>query len=49
MSTILVIEDECAIRDILFDILTDHGYQVLTALDAPKGMAIARAMARCVK
>ncbi|WP_051188848.1 response regulator [[Leptolyngbya] sp. PCC 7376] len=41
MPTILVIEDESAILEILFDILTAHGYKVLTALDAPKGMEIA--------
>ncbi|OKH18125.1 response regulator [[Limnothrix rosea] IAM M-220] len=41
MTTILVIEDEQAIADIIYDILTAQGFTVLMAYDAPRGIEIA--------
>ncbi len=40
MSLILVIDDEPGIRTVLNDILTDEGYQVLTAEDGIEGLAL---------
>lgn len=39
-ETILVIDDEAALRDILADVLEENGYRVLTAPDGPAGMEI---------
>jgi CheY-like chemotaxis protein len=39
-ETILVIDDEAALRDILADVLEENGYNVLTAPDGPAGMEI---------
>lgn len=41
MSTILVIEDEPAILDIIYDILESEGFLVMGATDGPEGIAIA--------
>ncbi len=41
MTTILVIEDEQAILDIVYDILTARGFTVLTAYDAHHGIEVA--------
>ena len=39
-ETILVIDDEAALRDILADVLEENGFRVLTAPDGPAGMDI---------
>ena len=39
---ILVIEDECRMRDLLRDGLREHGHTVLTAFDGVDGLALAR-------
>ncbi len=39
-ETILVIDDEAALRDILADVLEENGYHILTAPDGPAGMDI---------
>lgn len=39
MKTILVIDDEFAIADVLEDLLSDEGYRVLVARDGKEGMA----------
>lgn len=38
MNTILVIDDEPGIRQVLHDILSDEGYQVITAEDGVEGL-----------
>jgi len=38
MSTILIIDDEPGIRDVLSDVLGDEGYGVLAAEDGPSGL-----------
>ena len=40
MSTVLVIDDEAGIRDVLREILIDEGYTVLTAEDGLEGLQI---------
>lgn len=40
MNTILVIDDEPGIRDVLTDILEDEGYRVLTAEDGLVGLSL---------
>jgi len=40
MSTVLVIDDEAGIRDVLREILVDEGYEVFTAEDGPEGLQI---------
>jgi two-component system, NtrC family, nitrogen regulation response regulator NtrX len=42
MSTVLIVDDEKGIRDILSQILTDEGYQVLAAEDGISGLQIAQ-------
>ena len=39
MSTILIIDDEPGIRDVLRDVLEDEGYSVLSAEDGVRGLA----------
>jgi two-component system nitrogen regulation response regulator NtrX len=38
MSTILIIDDEPGIRDVLSDVLCDEGHTVITAEDGPAGL-----------
>lgn len=38
MKSILIIEDEPNIRELLTDMLTDAGYQILLAADGPSGL-----------
>ncbi len=39
-ETILVVEDEAGLRELLQDILTNHGYRVLTAQDGQRALAL---------
>jgi CheY-like chemotaxis protein len=39
MATVLVVDDEFAIVDVLETILTDEGYRVLTACEGKQGLA----------
>ena len=39
MSTILIIDDEPGIRDVLSDVLSDEGHTVIAAEDGPAGLA----------
>jgi PAS domain S-box-containing protein len=41
--TVLVVDDEPPTVELLTDMLTSHGFRVLTALDGRRGIAIARA------
>jgi len=45
MSTILIIDDEPGIRDVLSDVLADDGHAVLAAEDGPAGLALLAARA----
>ena len=45
-ETVLLIEDEHALRDILEEILRDAGYLVLTAQDGPAGLQVLNSDAR---
>ncbi len=45
MSTILVIDDEPGIRDVLSDVLKDEGYEILTAEDGLAGLDLLAAHA----
>ena len=45
-ETVLLIEDEPALRDIIEDILRDAGYRVLTAHDGPTGLQVLTSDAR---
>ena len=40
MATILVVDDELGIRDLLFEILNDEGHQVELAMNAAEARAI---------
>ena len=40
MATILVVDDELGIRDLLFEILNDEGHQVELAMNAAQARAI---------
>jgi PAS domain S-box-containing protein len=42
-NTVLVVEDEESLRDLISDLLHRHGYQVLTAPDGAQALEIARA------
>jgi CheY-like chemotaxis protein len=42
MARILVIDDSQVIRDLLTDLLTDMGHNVVTAADGESGLALAR-------
>ena len=44
MTTVLVIEDEPAIANLVRDILCDEGYEVVTAPDGLRGLTSARAV-----
>ncbi len=39
-ETVLVVEDETELRDLLFDVLTERGYKVLTAEDGQRALAV---------
>jgi PAS domain S-box-containing protein len=39
-ETILVVEDETAVRDLIVRVLTAHGYQVLEARDGPQALQV---------
>jgi CheY-like chemotaxis protein len=41
-STVLVVEDEESLRDLIADVLSRHGYRVLTAPDGAKALEAAR-------
>jgi PAS domain S-box-containing protein len=45
-ETVLLIEDERALRDIVEEVLRDAGYRVLTAQDGPTGLQILHSDAR---
>jgi CheY-like chemotaxis protein len=40
--TVLVVDDDADFRDFVRIVLEDHGYQVLEASDAPRGLALLR-------
>jgi CheY-like chemotaxis protein len=42
MTTILVVEDEEPVQQLVADLLEDEGYEVLVAPDGAQGLAIAR-------
>ena len=39
-ETVLVVEDEAAVRDLVVDVLADLGYRALAAVDGPAGLRI---------
>lgn len=41
--TVMIIDDEPHIREVFTEILTDHGYRVLTAVDGEQGLTLFRA------
>jgi len=43
MKTILVVDDERGVTELLADILGDEGYRVITALDGAEGLRLAEA------
>ncbi|MGE7415738.1 ATP-binding protein [Methylobacterium tarhaniae] len=45
-ETVLVVEDEPAVRSLIVDVLRDLGYRVLEAQDGPAGLAALRGAAR---
>jgi PAS domain S-box-containing protein len=45
-ETVLVVEDEPAVRSLIVDVLRDLGYRALEANDGPAGLAALRASAR---
>lgn len=42
MATILIIDDDAALREVLRKILAAHGYEVLLAPDGEEGLALQR-------
>ena len=44
MATILVVDDELGIRDLLFEILNDEGHQVELAMNAAQARSIRASM-----
>jgi two-component system, cell cycle sensor histidine kinase and response regulator CckA len=42
-ETLLLVEDEDGVRELLHEWLVDHGYEVLTAADGAEALAVARA------
>jgi CheY-like chemotaxis protein len=42
-QTVLILEDECDVRELLVDMLEDRGYQTLEAVDVPAARIAARA------
>jgi CheY-like chemotaxis protein len=45
-ETVLVVEDELAVRELVLDVLGDLGYQALEAVDGPSGLRILQSDAR---
>ena len=45
-ETVLVVEDEGAVRDLLLEALAEAGYHVLHAIDGTQGLAVAQAAPR---
>ncbi|SFV00066.1 PAS domain S-box-containing protein [Methylobacterium sp. 174MFSha1.1] len=45
-ETVLVVEDEPAVRSLIVDVLRDLGYRALEAKDGPAGLAVLRGPAR---
>jgi CheY-like chemotaxis protein len=41
-ETVLVVEDEPVVRGVIIEMLHDHGYRVLEAVDGPSGLRILR-------
>src|SRR3954453_500517 len=48
MSTILVVDDEPLIRDVLVDVLRDEGYEVVTADDGHAAVEVFQQAAPCL-
>lgn len=44
MKTILVVDDEQSVAELLVDVLSEEGYRVVMALDGVEGLAQARAL-----
>lgn len=42
MATVLVVEDEFGIAELLESVLTDEGYRVFTAMNGQEGLALAK-------
>ncbi|QNA85124.1 PAS domain-containing protein [Sphingomonas sp. So64.6b] len=45
-ETVLVVDDEAAVRMLVTDVLAEHGYHALEASDGPAGLAILESSAR---
>ncbi|KMO17170.1 ATP-binding protein [Methylobacterium platani] len=45
-ETVLVVEDEAAVRSLIVDVLRDLGYRALEAQDGPAGLAVLRSASR---
>jgi PAS domain S-box-containing protein len=45
-ETVLVIEDELAVRELVLDVLSDLGYRALEAVDGPSGLKVLQSNAR---
>jgi PAS domain S-box-containing protein len=45
-ETVLVIEDELAVRELVLDVLSDLGYHALEAVDGPSGLKVLQSGAR---
>jgi PAS domain S-box-containing protein len=45
-ETVLVVEDEASVRELVVDVLSDLGYRALEAIDGPSGLQILRSAAR---
>ena len=45
-ETVLVVEDETAVRELVVDVLNDLGYRALEAVDGPSSLQILRSAAR---
>jgi CheY-like chemotaxis protein len=45
-ETVLVVEDEASVRELVVDVLSDLGYRALEAIDGPSGLQILRSVAR---
>jgi PAS domain S-box-containing protein len=41
-ETVLVVEDEPVVRGVILEVLADHGYRTLEAVDGPSGLRILR-------
>ncbi|MBV8836015.1 MAG: response regulator, partial [Alphaproteobacteria bacterium] len=45
-ETVLVVEDETSVRELVVDVLNDLGYRALEAVDGPSSLQILRSAAR---